>query len=189
MRIRLFNLFLVIATLAIVISSCKVPTGQAQRDLEQEYLSKYIAKYHPTVRAKSSGLYFIETKAGSTAVGDTIKKGDQVNVFYKGYLIEDNATNGIQDGYEFDSSGEFEPFSFTVGAGTVIAGWDEAMLYMKDGSEAKLVIPSKLAYSSQVQTSIPAYSPLVFYVKIHKVYRTTDTWPTIEIRPKTPIIR
>ena len=63
--------------------------------------------------------------------------------------IEDDPTAGVRDGYEFDSSGEFEPFSFTVGAGSVISGWDEAMTYMKDGSEAKLIIPSRLAYSSQ----------------------------------------
>ena len=189
MRIRLFNLFLVFAFIAVVISSCKKPTGQAQRDLEQEYLSKYIAKYHSTVTPKASGLYFIETKAGSTAPGDTIKAGDLVKVFYRGYLIQDNDTTGIGDGYEFDHSGEFEPFSFTVGSSAVIAGWDEAMLYMKDGSEAKLVIPSKLAYSSTAQSTIPAYSPLVFYIKIVKVYRTRDTWPTIEIRPKSQIIR
>lgn len=184
MRIRLFNLFMVVAALALVISSCKTPTGQAQRDLEQELLSKYIAKYHPTVKPKSSGLYFIETKVGSTAVADTIKKGDLVMVFYRGYLIENNDTTGIQDGFEFDMR-DYEPFSFTVGAGTVIAGWDEAMTYMKDGSEAKLIIPSKLAYSSQAQTGIPAYSPLVFYIRIYKVYRSTDVWPTIEIRPKS----
>ena len=182
-------MFLFVAMLAVVISSCKTPTGQAQRDLEQEYLSKYIAKYHSTVTPKASGLYFIETKAGSTAVADTIKKGDLVKVYYRGYLITDDPTNGIQDGLEFDMSGEYEPFSFTVGAGAVITGWDEAMLYMKDGSEAKLVIPSKLAYSGRVQGTIPAYSPLVFYIKIVKVYRSTDVWPTIEIRPKNPVIR
>jgi FKBP-type peptidyl-prolyl cis-trans isomerase FkpA len=184
MRIRLFNLFLVVAALALVNSSCKTPTGQAQRDLEQELLSKYIGKNHSAVTPKSSGLYFIETKAPA-AGADSIKKGDLVKVFYRGYLIADDPTTGIGDGYEFDSSGEFEPFSFTVGAGAVIAGWDEAMIYMKDGSEAKLVIPSKLAYSSQAQSAIPAYSPLVFYIKIVKVYRPTDVWPTIEIRHKS----
>ena len=185
MRIRLFNLFLVVASLAIVISSCSKPTGQAARDLEKELLTKYIAKYHPTVTPKSSGLYFIETKAGSTAVADTIKKGDLVKVFYRGYLIEDDPTAGIRDGILFDTYPDgYEPFSFTAGTGAVIVGWDEAMTYMKDGSEAKLVIPSKLAYSSQQQPTIPQYSTLVFYIKIYKVYRSTDAWPTIEIRPK-----
>jgi len=189
MRIRLFNMFLFVAMLAVVISSCKTPTGQAQRDLEQEYLSKYITKYHPTVTPKASGLYFIETKAG-LATDSLIKAGDLVKVFYSGHLIEDDATTGIQDGYLFDTMPVgYEPFSFTVGSGAVIAGWDEAMTYMKDGSQAKLVIPSKLAYSSQEQTTIPAYSPLVFYITIYKVYRSTDDWPTIEIRPQTTIIR
>lgn len=188
MRIRLLNLLLVFAALSIFVTSCKTPTGQAQRDLEKELLTKYIAKYHSTVTPKPSGLYFVETKAG--APNDSlIKAGDLVKVYYRGYLIEDDVTAGIRDGYEFDASGEFEPFSFTVGTGAVISGWDEAMIYMKDGSEAKLVIPSKLAYSSQAQSSIPAYSPLVFYIKIVKVYRAKDEWPTIEILPKTPLNR
>lgn len=188
MRIRLISFFLLVATLAIGISSCKKTTAQAERDLEAELLSKYIAKYHPTVTPKSSGLYFIETKAPA-AGADSIKAGDMVKVYYRGYLIEKNDTTGIKDGYEFDASGLFEPFSFTVGAGTVIKGWDEAMLYMKDGSEAKIVVPSRLAYSSQAQTGIPAYSPLVFYITIVKVYRSTDVWPVIEIRPKVPLNR
>jgi len=182
-------MFLFVAMLAVVISSCKTPTGQAQRDLEQEYLTKYIAKYHPTVSSKKSGLYFIETKAGA-ATDSLIKAGDLVKVFYSGHLIEDDATKGIQDGYLFDKMPVgYEPFSFTVGAGAVIAGWDEAMTYMKVGSEVKLVIPSKLAYSSQAQSAIPAYSPLVFYIKVYKVYRSTDEWPTIEINRQTPVGR
>jgi FKBP-type peptidyl-prolyl cis-trans isomerase len=190
MRIRLFNLFLVFALITVVISSCKTPIGQAQRDLEQEYLSKYVAKYLPNVTPKSSGLYFLETKAGSTAAKDTIKAGDVVEVFYRGYLITDDPTNGIQDGAMFDEKPVgYEPFSFTVGAGAVITGWDEAITYMKDGSEAKLVIPSKLGYSGTAQTYIPAYSPLVFYITVYKVHRTTDEWPVIEILPKTPIKR
>lgn len=182
MRIRLFSFFLFVATLAVVISSCSKPTGQAQRDLERELLSKYIAKYLQGVTPKKSGLYYVETKAGT---GDSlIKAGDLVKVFYRGYLIENNDTLGIKDGYEFDSSGDYEPYSFTVGTGAVITGWDEAMTYMTDGTEAKLVIPSKLAYSGQAQSTIPAYSPLVFYIKIYKVYRSTDEWPVIQVLPK-----
>jgi FKBP-type peptidyl-prolyl cis-trans isomerase len=189
MRIRFFNLFFVFAFIAVVISSssCKKTTSQAQRDLEQEYLTKYVTKYLPGVTPKSSGLYFMETKAGSTDPKDTIKAGDVVQVFYKGYLIQDNDTTGIGDGYEFDTSGDYEPFSFTVGAGTVVSGWDEALTYMKDGSQAKIVIPSKLAYAGTAQSTIPAYSPLVFYVTVYKVFRSgdTDNWPTIQKLPKS----
>ncbi|MEI6680249.1 MAG: FKBP-type peptidyl-prolyl cis-trans isomerase [Mariniphaga sp.] len=183
MRIRLFNLFLVIALVAICFSSCKQTTLQILQGQEANLLAKYIAKYHPDVKPKTSGLYFIETKAAPAGT-DTIKIGDLVKVYYTGYLIEDDAAAGIRDGYKFDMSGEFEPFSFTVGSSSVITGWDEALLYMKAGSEAKLVVPSKLAYSSQQQSTIPAYSTLVFYIKVYKVYKSTDVWPTIEIRPK-----
>jgi FKBP-type peptidyl-prolyl cis-trans isomerase len=188
MRIRLFNLFLVFAFIAVVISSssCKKTTAQAERDLEQEYLSKYVAKYLHGVTPKSSGLYFLETKAGTTNPKDTakIKKGDLVKVFYGGHLIQDTTgVIGIKT-IPFDSSGVYEPFTFTVGAGTVIAGWDEAMTYMKDNSEAKLVIPSKLAYAGMAQSTIPAYSPLVFFIKVYKVYRSTDTVQTIQKLPR-----
>jgi FKBP-type peptidyl-prolyl cis-trans isomerase len=183
MRIRLFSLFLVIGSLAVVSVSCKKSTVSVLHEQEVALREKYIARYHADIIPKSSGLYFIETKPGS-ADSDSIKAGDLVKVFYKGYLIEDDPVNGVQDGYEFDASGEFEPFSFTVGVGAVIKGWDEGMTYMRDGSEAKLVIPSELGYSSQAQSTVPAYSTLVFYVKMYKVYRSTDVFPTIEIRPK-----
>jgi len=188
MRIRFFNLFLFFAFIAVVISSssCKKTTSQAQRDLEQEYLTKYVAKYLPGVTPKSSGLYFLETKAGSTNPKDTIKAGDVVQVFYGGHMIQDSL-GIIKNVYApFDTSGVFEPFAFTVGAGTVISGWDEAMTYMKDSSEVKLVIPSKLAYAGTAQSTIPAYSPLVFYIRVCKVYRSgdTDKWPVIQKLPK-----
>jgi len=49
------------------------------------------------------------------------------------------------------------------------------------------VIPSKLAYAGTAQSTIPAYSSLVFYITIYKVYRSgdTDNWPTIQKLPKS----
>ena len=97
-----------------------------------------------------------------------IKSGDVVNVFYSGYLIEDNPTAGVRDGYEFDRSGS-TPLTFTVGSGKVIEGMDEGMIYMKSGSEATLIIPSKLAYYYMSGYGMPAYSTLIFYLKATKV--------------------
>jgi FKBP-type peptidyl-prolyl cis-trans isomerase FkpA len=183
MKIRFFYLFLIIALLSFVNSSCNKATDQALRDQEKELLTKYIAKYHPTVTPKSSGLYYIETKV--PAPTDTlIKNGDVVKIFYQGFLIEEDSTGIKEEGSEFDTSGEFEPSSFTVGKGELISGMDEALTYMKDHGEAKLIIPSRLAYSSRSQAGIPAYSPLIFKIKIYKVYRSTDKWPTIQIVPK-----
>lgn len=162
-------------------ASCNKTTLQAQIEREKFLLDKYIDRYHKGSYPTESGLYYYNTKEGT---GDAIVKGNYVKLFYRGYLIEDNDTMGIQDGEMFDSSGNFEPFGFTVGSGQVIQGWDEGITYMKDGGEAKWVIPSKIAYGGSVQGTIPPYSTLVFYVTVHKVYRTTDTFKTYQRVPK-----
>ncbi len=184
MKLRLLNLILVIALFGAFSSACKKTTNQRLREDEKELLGKYIEKYHPGATPTKSGLYYFETKPGNPD-SDSIKVGDYVKVFYSGYLIEDNDTLGIIDGYNFDSSGDFEPFAFSVGMGSVISGWDEAITYMKDGGEAKWIIPSKLGYSSSETGYIPRYSTLIFYVKIYKVQRSTDELPVIQKQRET----
>lgn len=172
--------FLVILII-IGFSSCNKTTLQLQVEKEAYLLDKYIGRYHKGTAPTESGLFYFNTKEGT---GKDIVAGDYVKIFYKGYLIEDNDTMGIQDGYLFDTSGDYEPFSFTVGAGNVISGWDEAITYMKDGGEAKWVIPSKIAYGGSNTGTIPSYSTLVFYVRLYKVYRSTDTFKTFQMVPK-----
>lgn len=172
---------LLIVLVIVVFGACKKTTLQSQIEDEKVLRAKYINKFHPGVTPTSSGLYLIQTKAGT---GDSIVSGNYVKVFYRGYLIEDNDTLGVKDGYEFDASGEYEPFGFSVGAGSVISGWDEAIKHMKAGGEAKWIIPSEIGYSGQTQGTIPAYSTLVFYVKVYKVYRSSDTFKTIQKQPK-----
>ena len=172
--------FLVVS-LVLGIAGCKKTTLQTQIADETNLLEKYLKKYHSNAIPTSSGLYYLETKAGT---GNLIRDSNYVKVFYRGYLIEDNDTLGIKDGYEFDASGNYEPFGFTVGTSSVIAGWDEAIKLMKQGGEAKWIIPSKLGYGGTVTGSIPAYSTLVFYVTVQKVYRATDTFQTIQKIPK-----
>ena len=70
--------------------------------------------------------------------GDAVKSGDNVEVNYNGVLL---------DGKKFDSSYDRgQTFSFTVGAGNVIKGWDQGLVGMKTGGKRILVIPSDLAY-------------------------------------------
>lgn len=180
MKLGKYSYPILIAVLVIGFASCKKTTSQIQRDDEKILLAKYIQKFHSGISPSSSGIYYIETKKGT---GDSIVAGNYVKLFYRGYLIENNDTAGIRDGYEFDTSGNYEPFGFTVGSSSVIAGWDEAILRMRQGGEAKWIIPSQSAYAGAVQGSIPAYSTLVFYVKVYKVYRSTDTLKTIQKVP------
>ena len=167
MKIR--NLYLIgcVILTSIVSASCnKISSPQPTEENEMILLGKYIAKFHPGLSPRSSGLYYVETKAAADSAV-AIVKGDVVNVFYNGFLIADDPKAGVSDGYNFDGSG-ITPFTFTVGAGAVIPGWDEGVAYMKDGTEAKLIIPSRLAYGGMQISVIPGFSSLVFYLKASK---------------------
>ena len=181
MRIKVFNFLLIFVITGAAFYSCKKTTSQMQRDQEADYIKRYAEKYMQGATVTPSGFHYLETKAGKDTT--TIKTGDMVKVFYSGYLIQDTINEGIKKGAMFDTSGDFEPFSFVVGGGTVITGWDEAIRLMKDGGEATWLIPSRLAYSGQPQNGIPAYSPLVFDVRIYRVYRAGDTFPVISKKP------
>lgn len=87
------------------------------------------------------------------------EKGDKISVNYKGTLES--------DGTEFDSSyGRGIPFTFTLGKGQVIQGWDDGLLGMCIGEGRKLTIPPHLAYGNEQNGPIPAGSTLVFETEL-----------------------
>lgn len=180
MKIRILNLLLLVLFASWSFYSCKKTSSQIQRDEEVTHLQAYVKKYLPDIKPTSSGLYFQKIKDGATTK-DTIKNGDIVKVYYSGYLIQ--TTDSIGDGNFFDGTGDYhlqtgnyEPFTFTVGSTSVISGWNEAIKLMVEGERevARWVLPSRLAYSSQAQSGIPAYSPLLFYVTLVKVYHLSN---------------
>jgi FKBP-type peptidyl-prolyl cis-trans isomerase len=100
--------------------------------------------------------------------GTVPHNGQTVTVNYSGFLLNSNATIGT----EFDSNtdpkfGHVTPFSFLLGAGQVIKGWDEAFALLKVGTVAQLVIPPTLAYGAAGKPpSIPPNSILIFNVTL-----------------------
>lgn len=103
-----------------------------------------------------SGLTVIITKRGD---GAQIKKGDNVIVNYTGLL-----TNGAM----FDSSvTRNDPFSFPVGAGMVIKGWDEGLQKLRVGDHATLIIPPAIGYGANGAGGvIPPNATLIFIIEV-----------------------
>ncbi len=116
--------------------------------------------------AAVKGVKIMETKelkieTIKTGKGEMAKVGDTVTVDYVGTLT---------DGTKFDSSiDRHQPFSFTLGAGQVIKGWDLGVVGMKIGEERKLTIPSDLAYGDAGVGPIPGKATLVFDVTLLKI--------------------
>lgn len=109
----------------------------------------------------TSGLQYQDEVVGQ---GAAAKAGQTATVNYTGTL-----TNG----QKFDSNvdpafGHVQPFSFQLGAGQVIKGWDEGVAGMKIGGKRKLIIPAALAYGNQSVGNglIPANSTLIFEVEL-----------------------
>jgi len=103
-----------------------------------------------------SGLQYIDIVVGT---GDSPQSGQTAEVHYTGWLT---------DGTKFDSSlDRGQPFSFVIGAGRVIAGWDEGVASMKVGGERRLIIPPELGYGEQgYPPVIPANAELTFDVEL-----------------------
>ena len=109
----------------------------------------------PAERVTASGLRITDLVVGS---GAEAKAGQKVSVNYRGTL---------ENGKEFDSSYGRGPFSFPLGGGRVIQGWDEGVAGMKVGGKRKLVIPPDLGYGSRGAGGvIPPNATLIFEVEL-----------------------
>ena len=132
---------------------------------EQAIIQTYLTANNLTSVKTASGLDYVITTKGTGAIPT---KGQTVTANYSGYLLNSNGTLGI----EFDSNvdapfGHVSPFSFTLGIGQVIAGWDQGFALLPVGTVATLLIPSYLGYGTiGAGSSIPINSILVFKVKV-----------------------
>ena len=106
-----------------------------------------------------SGLQYIDIEIGA---GEAPKAEQTVVVHYTGWLES--------DGTKFDSSVDRgTPFSFTIGEGRVIGGWDEGLATMQVGGKRRLIIPPDLAYGKSGQGSIPPNATLIFDVELLEI--------------------
>ncbi len=111
----------------------------------------------------ASGLSYIDTEIGN---GTAARAGQNAVVHYTGWLY----VNG-EKGDKFDSSlDRGQPFSFPLGAGRVIAGWDEGVAGMRPGGKRTLIIPPDLGYGARGAGGvIPPNATLLFEVELIRV--------------------
>ncbi|KAF7361795.1 Peptidylprolyl isomerase [Mycena venus] len=117
-----------------------------KKDKKKEKKKKRRTRQRPTGRSN--------TKVGT---GPAAKKGNTVSMRYIGKL---------QNGKIFDSNTKGKPFTFHLGKGEVIKGWDEGIVGMHVGGERLLTIPPAMGYGKRGTDGIPGNSTLIFEVKL-----------------------
>ncbi|KAI0305746.1 hypothetical protein B0F90DRAFT_1700692 [Multifurca ochricompacta] len=128
--------------------------GEPKKGENKEGESKTKQGDKANVRELANGLKIQDAKLGD---GPQAKKGAKVFVRYIGKL---------PDGKVFDSNTKGKPFTFRLGAGEVIKGWDEGVAGMKVGGERLLIVPPSLGYGNRKMDAIPPNSTLRFEVKL-----------------------
>lgn len=125
--------------------------------LNEEEIQKYITENNLNPEKSSTGLYYIITDEGT---GESPTLSSNVTVYYKGYTPEQGQE------YPFDES-PTEGIEFYLQ--NLIKGFSEGVTYLKEGGEATLIIPSKLAYTSDLIYNPFAGKVLIFDIKLISV--------------------
>ena len=119
----------------------------------------------PTSASAVAGYSQTDVRPGT---GTAAATGNLLAVQYTGWLFDASKTDS--KGLQFDTSlGGTDPFSFTLGAGQVITGWDQGLVGMRVGGLRRLVIPPSLGYGASRNNSIPPNATLVFDIELVSV--------------------
>lgn len=157
-----FVLLVLLACGAFLVASCSEESGGAAASAsptQPPEASPSGARKHSGPVATDEEATELQIEDIEAGTGAEAKTGDTVTVHYTGWLT---------DGTQFDSSVDRgEPFTFVLGQGDVIQGWDQGVAGMKVGGTRRLVIPSDLAYGDAgAGDVIPPGATLVFEVEL-----------------------
>ena len=154
--------------------------------------NKYIADHKLNLQTTASGLKYVITQP---SIKRKPLKGDTVLVNYAGRGLDDkvfdSSIEAIAKGAGLQQAGRtYEPLQVVLGTDGIIAGWDEGLLLLNEGSKAIFVIPSKLAYGETGYQGIAPFSTLVFDIELVKIKPAKHTAaPATKTTAKKPVYK
>ncbi len=145
----------------VEITDIQTPVDPAmQKETDDKLIQAYLAKHEMKATKTPSGLYYVITTKG---LGPNAKPGRKVTMNYTGKTLDGNVFDSNTD----PAKGHVQPFSFTLGQGQVIKGWDEGVQLMNLGTKATIILPSSLGYgASGAGNAIPPNAVLLFDVEV-----------------------
>jgi FKBP-type peptidyl-prolyl cis-trans isomerase len=147
----------------------KMEEDQIRGEVEDaERLAAYISEQGITVKPNADGVYMIVKTRGT---GAPATKGKTILMNYTGRLLDgtifDTSLENVAKEHDlWNPQRQYIPLEFPVGLGQVIPGMDNALVDMRVGTKATLIIPSNMAYGARATASIPAFSTLIFDIEI-----------------------
>lgn len=138
-----------------------------QKDKEIQYLKDYISSNGLRQPQPFKDLKVEVMKKPIDCVGIVSAIGDKITVSYVGY-IDETSVSGVK-GQIVDKSKQ--PFTFTIGKGEVIKGWDTGLLNMCVNEQRRVIIPPHLAYGSRGSKKVPSEATLMFEIELKHINR------------------
>lgn len=179
MKKILTGMFFLVSLVGFFACSDGIDYEKMRRE-ELATLNEYLAAKHPNAEPTKSGLYYFNEPG--TGEGDTIKLGDEVQIYYATWVLLKNSDGELDSTLVDQSSGyldghRYEPLAFVAGRGTTISGLEEGVTYMQPGTKSRLVINSALAYGQNGSGLVGMFQTVLMEVEVYKVVplETTTT--------------
>ena len=161
--LRIRPLYLLLLAVAL---SLQAPLFAQREKFTPEDLVIVKSKW-PEAKRTITGLRYVMLAEGT---GDTARSGDMVSVVYRGSLINGTVFNEYLD--------KTKPFSFRLGRGQVVDGWDQGLKLMREGSKMTLIVPYELGYGTRGNPpAVPRETSLVFEIEMVKIERGSQPPP------------
>jgi len=171
MKLRNIAFVLVAGIFFVGVSSCIKDDSEELRAEEKKVFEQYILANNINVTPTETGLYYIETQAGT---GDKAQTGKWIEINYTGRLVSNNRivmTSDIQIAKEnnlYQENVYFGPTRLILGS-TPYDGLNQGILLMKEGGKSRMIFPSDLAIGGNSTPIIPAYSSFIFDIELLNV--------------------